>query len=153
MEKKEFKNPIWENNTQTKIRCSILYQKGESKREARASINKFLDDDSINPDWEVIMSTHTVEDINERTSEALAEHERRDRENKLERERLEERRFQEKLFDSKLKLFQIEEIANAENIQAKSAIRKSKTTEELLLNVIKLVVQNEISKDSTKENS
>lgn len=127
-------DPIWGNREMTHVICQIEDSDGNN---VTASVTNTKEGEPNNPDWDLIMDQHSVEDItansekhrgnfrpgmdNEETPEAR--HQREAEQKK--------KNMNDELFEAKLAAFEIEEIKLSKNRTLKSRIRKAKSLIEL----------------------
>ena len=102
------------------------------------------DTDDGNPDWEEILDTFTLEEIDKTTKDylkqELVDHEKRKEFEKDEIERMKS----DSLFNAKLEAFDIEDIKNSKNRKFKSRIRKAKNIMEVTaLTTALIILENE----------
>lgn len=125
-------NPIWDNKERTRVKCQIIMTSSDGEETKHIAL---INDNS--PDWDIIIEKYGLEYIDEKTKEVaekseqlLKEKQEKDRENHV---RQKERSRLEKLFTRKLEIFEIEDIKNSEDKEAKARIRKAKNETEALV--------------------
>lgn len=123
--KREIKHPVWVNKEKTQVQCIFEYEGGGSF-EAVVS-----DTAEGNPDWEEIMETFGVEEIDNLTQKLEDHRLQKHNERKQQVEDHREREKNEALFACKLEAFEIPEVKASSNREMKAKIRKAKSIVEV----------------------
>lgn len=156
--KREFRNPVWQNKHKESVICKIAIIDDDGNETVHnGQISRLSDSENINPDWEVLLSEYSLEDIDKLTEEFDNEQKERiekDRQiHEEEKKRQKERKKQEELFETKLQLFEIPDVKESTNRAIKSKIRKANTELEAVVHAARLIVQNEINEEPESDSS
>lgn len=119
MANREILDPYWSSNLKNQIVCKFKYADGGI---VTASVSQTAEG---NPDWDEIIASFTLEQIDENTASKLKTHE----ENQLRRQMDDQRRAdnmrREALFMAKSDAFEIDLVRNSTNTKLKSRLRKA----------------------------
>lgn len=121
MDDKRIENPIWYNEDKTQVICNMINGSGRFT----AVITK--PEDGSNPDWDLIVSKYTNEQIDDNTQKNKNNIER------IKNQKFEEYKLQvdksqkEALFNVKAEAFEIDLIKNSSNRELKNKLRRSKS--------------------------
>lgn len=156
--KREIRTPVWRNEEKNSISCKIaIIGDDGSEVEHNGVVSKYGEGENINPDWLTVIDQYGIEDIDQRTEEIIAEHEKKSEERANIREeelkRRKERKKQEDLFTTKLEIFEIPEVKESTNRSAKSKIRKAKTKLQSFAYAVKLLIEEENKQTSETDDS
>ena len=111
------------------------------------------DTTEISPLFEKILDQWSVERIDAETQRYEEEQERALREE--ERQRKEQREYEQirKVFETKIEIFNIPEIAESKNREAKAKIRRSKSSTAAIMNAIILMTEERQNAEADSESS
>jgi len=132
---------LWDNQEKTRLKAilDIVADDGTVTSQV-LTINQMVND-TLNPDWEEVISSVTREKIDANTKERG---ERKVREAKA-REAREKDHTQakklEELFNAKLQAFEIDEIQQSTNRELKSKLRRSKSMVEVNLYAMMIMME------------
>lgn len=118
-----FQEPYWVNDSKKSVIVKIVYDDDVIDT---AHINKEAD----NPDWQDLLNTFSLQDIDESTQKLDEELEEQ---RKMREESIKDSKQREEgdaIFNAKLAIFEIDEIKNSKNRTLKSKIRKAKSVVE-----------------------
>jgi hypothetical protein len=140
MKKYDIINPVWENESKTQIKCQIVMTNSdETVTKHLAIVNQGSND------WDLVVEKYGLDKIDEMTDElnSTIDEKRKEQREKSREDHLrsKERARLEKLFTRKLEIFEIEEVKNSEDKEAKAKIRKSNNETEALVYAAMLVMQ------------
>lgn len=150
--KEKYVNPIWLNIEKSILEVEENIKVGKVRRQQRLVLKKWDDEEETkeNTLFNTIVGIYSVEQIDEFT-------EKFNREEKEKYERLKKQDEQdkeldrlEKLFKTKLDIFNIPEIFESEDREAKSAIRKAKSDVEATALAVMLMMR-EMENKSDKD--
>ena len=130
--KKEWKQPFWETAARDRltVRLNITHDDGSFSTSV-AKVSKYDNDGNITSDYDEVMQSNTMKEIDAFTEERLTRHKQtREANVKKQKEKNEAKRLEE-LFNYKLQTFEITEIKNSTNRKIKSKIRKARNTIEM----------------------
>jgi hypothetical protein len=134
---RKIENPYWASKERQHIIAEFFYP--DTNKRVTASIMN----DGTNRDYEEIMRTYSVEQIDANTNRRKEERDNQIKQN-LERQKVDKTRMQqEQLFAAKLDAFEIDVVKNSTNRELKSKIRKSKTFMEVTAYTVMLLMQEE----------
>jgi hypothetical protein len=134
---RKIENPYWASKERQHIIAEFFYP--DTNKRVTASIMN----DGTNRDYDEIMRTYSVEQIDANTNRRKEERDNQIKQN-LERQKVDKARMQqEQLFAAKLDAFEIEAVKNSSNRALKSKIRKSKTFMEVTAYTVMLLMQEE----------
>jgi hypothetical protein len=134
---RKIENPYWANKERQHIIADFFYP--DTNKRVTASIMN----DGSNRDYDEIMRTYSVEQIDANTNRRKEERDNQIKQN-LERQKVDKTRMQqEQLFAAKLDAFEIDAVKNSTNRELKSKIRKSKTFMEVTAYTVMLLMQEE----------
>ena len=141
----KYKNPVWQDRDRPHLVCEMLQTDGNY------SVCHIVagpeEEGVVNEDYEAIMSTIGLEQVEENTrqNEAAKElhHQKMQEENELKLTRAK----QEVVFNMKLEAFEIDAIRNSEDKDMKKLIRKAKTPLEVSAYAT-ILIQRELEKNA-----
>jgi len=134
---RKIENPYWASKERQHIIAEFFYP--DTNKRVTASIMN----DGTNRDYDEIMRTFSVEQIDANTNRRKEERDNQIKQN-LERQKVDKARMQqEQLFAAKLDAFEIDAVKNSSNRDLKSKIRKSKTFMEVTAYTVMLLMQEE----------
>jgi len=134
---RKIENPYWASKERQHIIAEFFYP--DTNKRVTASIMN----DGTNRDYEEIMRSYSVEQIDANTNRRKEERDNQIKQN-LERQKVDKTRMQqEQLFAAKLDAFEIDVVKNSTNRELKSKIRKSKTFMEVTAYTVMLLMQEE----------
>ena len=134
---RKIENPYWASKERQHIIAEFFYP--DTQKRVTASIMN----DGTNRDYDEIMRTFSVEQIDANTNRRKEERDNQIKQN-LERQKVDKARMQqEQLFAAKLDAFEIDVVKNSTNRELKSKIRKSKTFMEVTAYTVMLLMQEE----------
>lgn len=141
--REKYVEPIWLNIEKTIIEVEEVTVVGKVKHERKLVLQKYNDNnkDDENVIFALITKIYSEEEIDKFTEDYNAEEKAKHAQKKAEQEQEEELFRLEKLFKTKLDIFNIEAIANSENKELKSKIRRSKSDAEAIANAVILMMQ------------
>ena len=119
--------PRWGNSEKTHIIAKFLYDNG---RQVVASITN-VEGAEPNPDWAEIMQNFTTEQIDDITTNDLANHNKRKQDAIDQRTINIERQQKEILFNAKAEAFDMDVVKNSTNREIKNKIRRASTIMEV----------------------
>jgi len=127
-------NAFWHNDEKEIAEAILVITDDEGRNINQVvTVRKFDQNESINPDWEELISQVSVEQIDKNTAERK---ERKEKEAEIHAQRKkaeEQARELEQLFDAKIKILEIDQIKNTENKELKSKLRRAKNVVEMNL--------------------
>ena len=115
-----FQEPYWVNDSKKSVIVKIVYDDDVIDT---AHINR----EANNPDWQDLLNTFSLQDIDESTKKLDEELEEKKRMIEEGQKDAEQRREGDLIFNAKLAIFEIDEVKNSKNRTLKSKIRKSKS--------------------------
>lgn len=142
--KQKYINPIWLNIDKNLIEVEEHTKpNGRSDRVSNLVCRKFDDEEETQPNYlfNLITSVYTEEEIDECTKKIQKVHKEEAEEEKKEEEQSAELKRLEKLFKTKLDIFNVKEIFESDNKDAKSKIRRSKSEVEALMYAVVLMIE------------
>lgn len=145
MSKRVYEKVVWLNkyNNAVAVKYSETLANGNVET-SQGNVNRYIrenDEDTkeVNPVFQKILETWSLERIDEETRTFRAEEEMRLKDE--ERRQRESREYDQirKVFETKIEIFNIKEIADSKDRLAKSKIRRSKTSVEAIMHAITLL--------------
>jgi len=145
MSKRIYEKVVWLNkyNNAVAVKYNETLANGNVQT-SQGNVNRYIrenDEDTkeVNPVFQKILETWSLERIDEETRIFRAEEEMRLKEE--ERRQRESREYDQirKVFETKIEIFNIKEISESKDRLAKSKIRRSKTSVEAIMHAITLL--------------
>lgn len=145
MSKRVYEKVVWLNkyNNAVAVKYSETLANGNVST-VQGQVNRYIkenDEDTkeVNPVFQKILESWSLERIDEETNSFRAEEELRLKNE--ERQQRESREYDQirKVFETKIEIFNIKEIADSKDRAAKSKIRRSRTSVEAIMHAITLL--------------
>jgi len=136
-------NAFWIDNNRKDAVRAILSFRDESDRfvKQEMTVRKFIEGTEENPDFLEIMDLLGEEKIDDNTKARIERNQkRREREREVEKAD-KQRKMLAKLFEDKIETLEIDEIKNSKNRELKSKIRRAKSSIELQMYAIMLMME------------
>lgn len=115
-----FQEPYWVNNSKQSVIVKIIYDDDVIDT---AHINR----EEGNPDWQELLNTFSIRDIDKSTQKLDEELEEQKRMKEESIKDSKQRAEGDEIFGAKLAIFEIDEVKNSKNRTLKSKIRKAKS--------------------------
>jgi hypothetical protein len=159
MSKRVYDIVTWTSKYKNAVTCRYTDIAASGRKvTAEGVVNKFVkkgDNDTaeISPIFEKILDQWTIERIDDETQRHENDQELRLREE--ERQKKEQREYEQirKVFETKIEIFNIPEIAESKNREAKATIRRSKSSTEAIMNAIILMTEERQNAQADSESS
>lgn len=153
MSKRIYDIVTWTNPDKTAVAVKYTDELGPNKKSTtQGTVQKYIDDE-LNPTFTKILEQWPEEKIDEATEELKIERQKRlELDEKRKKEELEYSKIR-KLFETKIEIFNIDEISKSNNREAKSKIRRSKSSIEAIINAVFLLMEekNNVDTGDTEE--
>lgn len=132
---------VWENKFKNALRVKYVDSHGNRTTTGNGIVQKFDNNDNITNIYNKILEQWTEEQIDKATEE----NERVEQEQfkAKEEQRKQEQEYQKvrKVFETKIEIFNIPEVSESTDKEAKAKIRRSKSSVEAIINTVLLILK------------